>query len=951
MRPSSTHTRITVLASTVLLFASASFALAGNQGGLRANVPAPQIGAIDRAPPAIDPDHEALRDRFARLFPGGRLLDIEGSLRRVYGTTFSSGASPSESVTRFMQEWSMLWKVPFTQLEKIGPFADGAHTLPLMAEDDGETCKFTAAYFRQQVRGVPVFRSYGWGLVRNEDGFPMVLAGATLRDVGDIEARLAGRDLDASTIDAGVAASQAFAQFHSAPVMDTPRYVIWAGLDEDVQAPRLAVEFTATAGGSFNLNNYEKMQFVVDADSGAILYQENLIYHGTVTGQVNEYVTTDFRADVCSAEVVRGMPYAKVVVGSTTFYADVNGAFSATYTGTANVTVAPTLSGKFFRVNDQSIALGTVPSQSVSNGGSATFLFNASPTVPTTAQTNAYEIANRARDVVLAAAPSYPTISGQSGASNFPINTNIADTCNAYYDGGSINFYSAGGGCNNTAFGDVVAHEYGHHMVQSGGSGQGQYGEGMGDCLGVCVTDISALGVGFQSCSSGIRNANNTCQYSSSSCSTCGSEIHACGQLISGCVWSLRNAFASTYPSDYRTRLQKLVVNSVPLHAGSSTIQNDITIDYLTLNDDNGNIGDGTPDYNAIAAAFNAHGLTAPGLTLLSIALPNGAPSTIDPSGGTTMSVTIAPVTGSVLAGSQKMYFREGTTGNFTAVPLTSQGGNSYLATFPAASCNATVQFYIEAKTTGGTAITLPDTAPSSTYSTASLLSTAVMLSDTFDGSSTTFAVGAPDDTATSGLWVRAAPVSGCGGIAFAYGGAKAFITGAGSCNWVKGGKTSLLSPVIDATGTNQLVLKFAMFLGYNNGTPTNDPLEVFVSSNGGGSWVLAASYSTGQSWNLKSINLLDFVPASSTIQVKFVAQNNGPSTDVVEAAIDSVAFTKVTCYPALFGDLDEDGVVDGADLGLMLLNWGPCPGCPADLNGDGTVDSADLGLLLLSFT
>jgi hypothetical protein len=45
--------------------------------------------------------------------------------------------------------------------------------------------------------------------------------------------------------------------------------------------------------------------------------------------------------------------------------------------------------------------------------------------------------------------------------------------------------------------------------------------------------------------------------------------------------------------------------------------------------------------------------------------------------------------------------------------------------------------------------------------------------------------------------------------------------------------------------------------------------------------------------------------------------------------------------------DLTGDGVVDGADLGLLLGAWGPCPGCPADFNGDGAVDGADLGLLL----
>lgn len=48
--------------------------------------------------------------------------------------------------------------------------------------------------------------------------------------------------------------------------------------------------------------------------------------------------------------------------------------------------------------------------------------------------------------------------------------------------------------------------------------------------------------------------------------------------------------------------------------------------------------------------------------------------------------------------------------------------------------------------------------------------------------------------------------------------------------------------------------------------------------------------------------------------------------------------------------DLDGDGDVDGADLGLLLGSWGPCGGCPADLDGDGDVDGADLGLLLGSW-
>jgi hypothetical protein len=63
----------------------------------------------------------------------------------------------------------------------------------------------------------------------------------------------------------------------------------------------------------------------------------------------------------------------------------------------------------------------------------------------------------------------------------------------------------------------------------------------------------------------------------------------------------------------------------------------------------------------------------------------------------------------------------------------------------------------------------------------------------------------------------------------------------------------------------------------------------------------------------------------------------------------------RITPPPAdCSSDLNNDGLVNGADLGLLLLEWGPlvdCSGCTPDLNGDCVVDGADLGLLLLDWT
>ena len=57
---------------------------------------------------------------------------------------------------------------------------------------------------------------------------------------------------------------------------------------------------------------------------------------------------------------------------------------------------------------------------------------------------------------------------------------------------------------------------------------------------------------------------------------------------------------------------------------------------------------------------------------------------------------------------------------------------------------------------------------------------------------------------------------------------------------------------------------------------------------------------------------------------------------------------TSPACCPA---DLNCDGVINGADLGLLLNDWGTCTGsCPGDINDDGVVNGFDLGTLLSSW-
>jgi hypothetical protein len=82
------------------------------------------------------------------------------------------------------------------------------------------------------------------------------------------------------------------------------------------------------------------------------------------------------------------------------------------------------------------------------------------------------------------------------------------------------------------------------------------------------------------------------------------------------------------------------------------------------------------------------------------------------------------------------------------------------------------------------------------------------------------------------------------------------------------------------------------------------------------------------------------------TSQVRFrFSISDTPDNSITEAGIDDFNLTVSTCVAPCQGDFDGNDVVNGADLGVLLAQWGSTGS--ADLNGDGTVNGADLGTLL----
>ncbi|RMF83595.1 MAG: hypothetical protein D6744_04380, partial [Planctomycetota bacterium] len=522
-----------------------------------------------------------------QVAPGVEVYREAGRISRLYGTSMSFGTSPADSATRFIEDHAGVFGLTPDELLPEGFDGSPDPMQPVMYQPETDTYKFQLFRYAQIRDGVKVFRGELRVLVRNELDFPVVLASAQLFDLGDFT--LGNQPLthpDVETI---------------APDMEwfgSPELLIFAGPEQQTVAPTLAVTFMASRGDRA-AGNYERWLYVADAATGEVLYRESQIHHVDVTGNVSGMITPNFAARACDTPVLTPMPYARVSIGGTVAFADANGDFVIPNGGSGSVTVNSTVRGQFFNVNNQSGADASL-NLSVTPPGPANFVHNSSQAEQTSAEVDAYLQANIVRDFTLAANPSYPGVSTQT---DWPVNVNINDVCNAFYDGVSINFYLAGGGCNNTAFGDVVHHEYGHHLVSMAGSGQGQYGEGQGDVMGMLITGHHELGIGFQSCAAGIRDAINTLQY------PCSDEIHFCGQILSGCVWDTWQELKLTDPANADDIIRDLAVNAILLHTGS-TISPSITVDYLTLDDDDGDLGNGTPHEAEISTGFGNHNMT-----------------------------------------------------------------------------------------------------------------------------------------------------------------------------------------------------------------------------------------------------------------------------------------------------------------------------------------------------
>lgn len=141
---------------------------------------------------------------------------------------------------------------------------------------------------------------------------------------------------------------------------------------------------------------------------------------------------------------------------------------------------------------------------------------------------------------------------------------------------------------------------------------------------------------------------------------------------------------------------------------------------------------------------------------------------------------------------------------------------------------------------------------------------------------------------------------------------------------------------------------------------PTGTDVDFYTGEPG------AAEFAARHGWNQCCTDgfALGDLGCGSTLIVAFTDVDRDPGTPTIEGLTGWMAYgadgatlplalvadrrVRIDLLPPAScpADFTCDGVVDGADLGILLAAWNSAGGAP-DMDGSGTVDGADLGLLL----
>ncbi len=362
----------------------------------------------------------------------------------------------------------------------------------------------------------------------------------------------------------------------------------------------------------------------VDATTGGVLEMRDDVFQNEITGKVTALGTPVTRVvngveepwaqpyNPADTLVVFPLPDLLVEIEDATppetDFTDMVGDFSIPTGATGPVRVTGRLDdGLWFDVDTSVGSVLSAASAFATPPADADIAFNVTaPNEYTTAQVNAFVHANGIRNLIR----SRTSWTGADQIIRLLVNDPDL-TCNASYSGGTLAFGQSTAICPNSAYSPVVAHEYGHFIVERLGLDQHAFGEGFGDCCGVLYSDDP-------------RGERDYSPGQPERLWPCAGYWHDCGQVLGGFWRDIRENMGVRYGSVAGLeKTRDLFVRWLLITGGgSSTLVNgtnyfqsaqQLTVqEVIAIDDDpDGNPANGTVNSPELCMAASAHNLAA----------------------------------------------------------------------------------------------------------------------------------------------------------------------------------------------------------------------------------------------------------------------------------------------------------------------------------------------------
>lgn len=723
-------------------------------------------------------------------------------------------------------------------------------------------------------------------------------------------------------------------------------------------------------GSSLDESLHSTLRVDYSAFSGQRIAVEEIVCSLDVSGSIFANRTTGTGPQGSAGTSVQPISGVRLTGGGSSTHANVIGAYSLA-SSQNSFTVLAELQGEWGGVSSQIASPVTASDQATSSN--LDLVFDGAGDVDLIAQLNAFHYVDQGYRLFTESAGGFPAMSTPVNAT-----TGMSGTCNAYYDPSQqlLRFLRAGGGCVDSAYSSVVLHEFGHHVVNSLNLSQGAFGEGYGDSLAIVFLQDGIVGRDFAGSGNHVRNVS-----ASSVTVPCSSSIHFCGQALGKFWFNLGvNLRSDLGPTLGQQVLEQLFVDWSALTIGGINgypIRDEMILEVLIADDDDGDLNNGSPHWNQICAAADAGGLACPELATLILNLVEGPAELMPPQVDQPVVLSWETVSSSPAQGQSEIRYREAGTTTWNSAPLEIAPNSRLEGAIPPQVCLTSLEWYVRVPDQNGFVTLHPSLGANQPLSTLVATSTVQVLEESL-GTDPGWSTSLPSDTALVGRWEWGVPVGtaaqASSGVPSSNGDFSGYFTGLGLPGGSLGAEDIDFGDTTLTTGEFPLdpvvlheVSYWRWFCNNASASTPDDILTVSMSLDGGVSWEMIEQIGPGNpqaggGWFQNSISVDPVSSSENSVMLRFHTGDLGVGS-IVEAGVDLIEIRVLECDvtgppppPAnsdyIPSDCNADGSNDLSDAVQMLevlfgvTNDFVC-GDACDTDDNGRVDVGDAILLL----